>query len=736
MILTPAELASFTETVQSRPHSFLGMHPATIEKKPGLVVRAYLSDAERCEVVDAGNEKRRFPLNRLHESGFFEGFIEGEKNVFPYRLRAVSYSGEVRQIYDPYSFLPTLGETDIYLINEGNDHRIYEKLGSHPKTHNGIAGTAFAVWAPSARRVSVVGDFNKWDGRYHPMRMLGASGVWEIFIPGIKPGTRYKYELLGPNDPTPFLKSDPYAVSFEPPPNNASVVYEISGYKWNDAEWLAKRAKTDWQKKPVSVYELHLGSWKRVPGDGNRPLTYRELADKLPEYLTQTGFTHVELMPPAEHPFSGSWGYQVTGFYAPTHRFGTPHDFMYLVDALHAAGIGVIVDWVPAHFPRDAFALAGFDGTHLYEHADPRQGAHNDWGTLIFNYSRHEVRAFLAGSALSWFERFHIDGMRVDAVASMLYLDYSRKEGEWIPNRYGGRENLDAMDFLRHTNSLVHQYFPGALMIAEESTSFSGVTRDVNDNFGLGFDLKWNMGWMHDVIEYFTKDPLYRKWHHNKLTFGMLYQYSEKFVHVFSHDEVVHGKGSMLNKMPQHNISGKAQNLRALYAFMWTWPGKKTLFMGSEFGQSNEWRYDQSLDWHLLEYIDHEGIRRVVRDLNRLYREDTVMAANEQNPGGFEWIEANDGDNSVLTYLRRGENDKSLWVVACNFTPVERPYRIGVPEAGRWEEVLNTDSKEYGGTGAGNFGGVIAGDKSWNNRPHFIDVCLPAMSAVVFRKKK
>ncbi|MDR3228897.1 MAG: 1,4-alpha-glucan branching protein GlgB [Puniceicoccales bacterium] len=758
MILSQPELASFLQLTQSRPHDFLGMHVANAHGKRGLVARAWLDDAAKCELVEIAPERgdalpaevsrrktavravaapRVLPLVKLHESGFFEGFLAGENDVFSYQLRITRHNGEVHQIRDPYAFLPTLGDTDLYLINEGTDHLIYQKLGSRIVEHDGVRGVAFAVWAPAARRVSLVGDFNRWDGRYHLMRQLGASGIWEIFVPSLKAGAHYKYEILSPASPTPFLKSDPCAVFYEPPPHNASVVYELGGagaHVWGDADWLAARAKTDWQKKPISIYEMHLGSWRRVPSDGNRPLTYRELATQLPAYLRETGFTHVEFLPPAEHPFDGSWGYQVTGFYAPTQRFGSPHDFMFLVDALHAANIGVIVDWVPAHFPRDAFALAGFDGTHLYEHADPRQGAHQDWGTLVFNYGRHEVRAFLVGSALAWFDRFHIDGLRVDAVASMLYLDYSRKVGEWVPNKFGGRENLEAIEFLRRANSLVHSLYPGALTIAEESTSFAGVTRPVAEG-GLGFDLKWNMGWMHDTLDYIGRDPLFRKWDHNKLTFGMLYQYSERFSQVFSHDEVVHGKGSMLNKMPQADISARAQNLRAFYAFFWTWPGKKTLFMGCEFGQSAEWKYDQSLDWHLLQYIDHEGVRRVVRDLNKLYREDAALAVCEQTPIGFEWVEADAAAESVLAYLRRSEDNSVTWLVVCNFTPVERTRRIGVPFDGEWREVLNTAAAEYGGPGSGNFGVVSADSRhSWDNRPHSLNICLPAMSTVVFRK--
>jgi 1,4-alpha-glucan branching enzyme len=761
MLLTPAELDSFTHVVQSRPHDFLGMHPASANGVKGVVVRAWLADAQQCEIeplpsappvsstssappVPPLPPPPTVPLALVHPDGFFEGFLPGVTEVFPYRFRVTGRDGGVRSIHDPYAFLPTLGELDLHLLNEGSEQRIYEKLGPRPGVRQGVEGTAFAVWAPSARRVSVVGDFNRWDGRYHPMRMLGASGVWEIFLPGVRPGERYKYEILGPANTIPFLKSDPCAVHYEPPPGNASVVYDLASpppghpaFAWSEADgaWLAARAGTDWQRKPVSIYEVHLGSWRRVPGEGNRPLTYRELAPALTDYLRETGFTHVEFLPPAEHPFDGSWGYQVTGFFAPTQRFGTPHDFMFLVDALHAAGIGVIVDWVPAHFPRDAFALAGFDGTHLYEHADPRQGAHLDWGTLIFNYGRNEVRAFLAGGALAWFERFHIDGLRVDAVASMLYLDYSRKAGEWIPNRFGGRENLDAISFLRHVNTLVHEQFPGALTIAEESTSFSGVTRPVADG-GLGFDLKWNMGWMHDTIEYFHADPLFRAGLHDKLTFGMLYQYSEKFTQVFSHDEVVHGKGSMLNKMPQPGIHERAQNLRAFYAFLWTWPGKKTLFMGCEFGQPAEWKYDASLDWHLLQYPDHEGVRRVVRDLNALYRADAALAANEQEPGGFQWLEVADAASSVLTFLRRSADGGLFWVVACNFTPVARDYRAGVPVAGKWAEALNTDAAEYGGSGAGNLGGVEADTgRGWNGQPHSIGFHLPGQTVVIFRRK-
>ena len=734
MIISEAELQSFTSVVQSRPHDFLGMHRAEVDGKTGIVVRAYLRDAKNAELVNV-KTKKRTEMPRLTEDGFFELWLPRTKEIFAYRLAVESYSGETHEIFDPYCFLPTISEDDLYLINQGTDHRVYMKLGAHVRELGGVKGTSFAVWAPSARRVSVVGDFNGWDGRYHPMRMLGASGIWEIFIPGVGAGTKYKYEILNQQDPTPYCKIDPYAISFEPPPNNASIVADISAFKWHDEKWLKTRDATNWQEKPVSVYEVHLGSWRCVPEDGNRPLNYRELGVQLSEYCKEMGFTHVEMLPPTEYPFPPSWGYQVTGFYAPTHRYGTPEDFMAMIDTLHQNGIGVILDWVPAHFPRDAFALAGYDGTHLYEHADPRQGTQPDWGTLVFNYGRCEVRGFLIGSALSWLDRFHVDGLRVDAVAAMLYLDYSRKDGEWIPNRYGGKENLEAIDFLRTTNDLVHSYHPGAITIAEESTSFAGVTRSTKD-YGLGFDFKWAMGWMHDTLAYMKEDPINRKFNHNKLTFAMLYQYSEKFMLALSHDEVVHGKASLINKMPQPDMPSKAANLRALFGYMWTWPGKKTLFMGGEFGQSREWRYDASLDWHLLKYIDHEGVRRAVRDLNKLYASEPTIAALDQDYRGFEWINANDGDNSVLTYLRKGADGATTWVVACNFTPVQRTYRIGVPAGGFWAEIFNSDAECYGGSGQGNFGGVKAEKKEWNGRPYSIEINLPPLACVIFYQKK
>lgn len=709
------------------PHEDLGMHPTS----KGVVVRAYLQDAQSCEVVDI-NTDERFALTQLEEPGFFEGLIASRKACFAYRLRIQSGNGEIRQFYDPYQFLPSLSDEDLYLFNKGDDHRIYDKLGSHVRERDGIIGVSFAVWAPSASRVSVVGDFNRWDGRYHPMRALGSSGVWEIFIPGLGEGMKYKYEIRDANGHL-HLKTDPYGTYFEAPPHNASIVCRVSDYKWEDTDWMEARAKTDWKRSPISVYEVHFGSWMRRVEDGGRPFTYREMADELARYVVEMGYTHVEFMPLAEHPFTGSWGYQVTGYFAPTQRYGTPDDFKYLVNTLHKSGIGVIIDWVPAHFPTDAFALGNFDGTALYEHADPRQGFHQDWGTLIPNYGRLEVRAFLIASALSWMDRYHIDGFRVDAVASMLYLDYSRKEGEWVPNQYGGRENIEAIEFLRATNQLVHQYYPGTVMIAEESTAFGGISKPVEEG-GIGFDFKWNMGWMHDNLQYFQKDPIHRKFHQNNLTFGMIYQYSENFVQCFSHDEVVHGKGSMLMKMGAGSITEKAHNLRALYTLMWAWPGKKTLFMGCDFGQSEEWSYDNSLSWHLLQYKDHAGIKDLIRDLNHLYRTEPGLVAGDVDPGGFEWVSAGDADSSVIAFIRKGTCPEETILVVGHYTPISRyGYTIGVPYAGYWKELVNSSASCYGGDGIGNLGGVETDPIAWDSHGYSLKLTLPGLNTSIFK---
>jgi len=732
VIITKDQINSLLQARLAEPHSLLGLHPVKAAGKAGLVARSFLQGAVACEIVNVKTRKS-YPLECVGAEGLFEGFLPRLRKVFTYQWRARYASGEERQFFDPYSFLPTLGEQDLYLFNEGNEHRIYTKLGAHLRTVEGIAGVSFAVWAPSARRVSVVGNFNLWDGHYHPMRPLGASGVWELFIPGLAEGELYKFELLDQGGNL-HVKTDPYGTYFEAPPGNAAIVFNPAKHTWGDAAWLEQRqAAAQHGDRPISIYEVHLGSWRRNHEDGGRPLTYRELAPQLADYALEMGFTHIEVMPVAEHPFSGSWGYQVTGFYAPTHRFGTPDDFAFFVDHLHQRGLGVIVDWVPAHFPRDSFALAEFDGTHLYEHADPRQGAHMDWGTLIFNYGRHEVRGYLVANALAWLDRFHIDGLRVDAVASMLYLDYSREEGQWIPNKYGGRENLEAIDFLRETNRLVHQYYPGVLMIAEESTAFAGISKPVEDG-GVGFDFKWNMGWMHDTLRYFQKDPIHRKWHQNDLTFGALYQWSENFVTVFSHDEVVHGKASMLYKMGAWHIPEKASNLRALYGHMWAWPGKKCLFMGSEFGQSREWDYAGELQWELCQYLDHEGVRLLVRDLNRLYCEEAALHASDLVPAGFRWLAAHDTEGSVVAYLRSDPEEKTLIAVVGHFTPIKREsYRIGVPRHGCWHEVINTDSQFYGGSGAGNGGAVHTVDVESDGYAQSLELTLPPLSTTIFK---
>ena len=732
LVITPSELDALLHARHAAPHAVLGMHPCVKGGQRGLVVRALVREAARCAVVDTGR-REAWAMTRLDEAGMFEAFIPRRRKVFRYQLRVQTQGGELRQFFDPYAFLPTLGAQDLYLFNEGTEHRIYEKLGAHLRTVDGVDGVTFAVWAPNASQVSVAGNFNHWDGRYHPMRSLGASGVWELFVPGLQEGELYKF-LVRDRSGMVHAKTDPYGTHFEGPPNNASIVCNPRKHVWQDGAWLRRRAEQAGQPdRPMSIYEVHLGSWRRKPEDGDRLLSYRELAPMLGDYVTELGFTHVEIMPVAEHPFDGSWGYQVTGFYAPTHRFGTPEDFAWFVDHLHQRGIGVILDWVPAHFPRDSFALAQFDGTHLYEHADPRKGAHMDWGTLIFNYGRKEVRCFLLANALAWLDRYHIDGLRVDAVASMLYLDYSRKEGEWIPNRHGGRENLEAIDFLRETNGLVHRYHPGVLTIAEESTSFPGVSRPVAEG-GLGFDCKWNMGWMHDTLRYFTKEPVYRQWHQSDLTFGMLYQYAENFVTVFSHDEVVHGKASMLFKMGAWHIPEKAANLRALYAHMWAWPGKKLLFMGAEFAQSREWNHASSLDWHLCQYPDHAGVRQLVGDLNRLYVAEPVLGANDFNAQGFEWINCEDTAANVIAYLRRDPAGRELFAVVGHFSAATRhDYRIGVPRAGRWIEVINSNSEFYGGNGQGNAGGLETEAVPMHGREQSIRLTLPPLSTLIFK---
>ena len=733
MIIPLNELNAFLGNHQANPHGWLGMHPLKLGRKNGVVVRAFVRAAVRCAVIelDAPGAPAH-PMELLAPEGFFELFIPG-KEVFRYQLRYETSWGDIHQVYNAYSFLPSLSAQDLYLFNEGTEHRVYEKLGAHLRQMGDVPGVAFAVWAPAASRVSLVGNFNGWDPRYHPMRPLGGSGVWELFVPDLHEGEIYKFAIWDQRGHM-RMKTDPYGTYFEAPPNNAAIIKDTNRYQWGDGDWLARRKHQAGQPdRPVSIYEVHLGSWRRHATEANRPLTYRELAPLLEDYAVEMGFTHIEVMPVSEFPYTGSWGYQVTGYFAPTHRWGTPEDFQFFVDHLHQRGLGIIVDWVPAHFPRDAFALADFDGSHLYEHADPRLGAHMDWGTLIFNYGRHEVRCFLIGSALSWLERYHIDGLRVDAVASMLYLDYSRKEGEWIPNQYGGRENLDAISFLKQVNDLVHHYYPGALMIAEESTSYPMVSKPTRDG-GLGFDYKWNMGMMHDTLTYFQKDPVHRKWSHDKLTFGMIYQYTENFISVYSHDEVVHLKGSMLGKMGAGNLAEKAANLRALYGYIWLYPGKKLLFMGSEFGQRGEWNHDAGLDWQLLQQPEHAGLSQLVRDLNHLYTGEPILGCSDFRPGGFRWVNCTDGDHSVISFLRLDDAQKVAYLVVSNFTPLTRTrYTVGVPYHGYWNEVLNTNSQYYGGTGFGNHGGRQSTTQLADGYEQSLSLTLPGLSTLVFK---
>jgi 1,4-alpha-glucan branching enzyme len=716
-------VSAVEELVEGRlanPHSLLGAHP----QNGSVVVRAFRPEAERVRVRVEGAEP--VDLRRAHPAGLFEGELDGVELPLRYRLEVSYAEGTTLLVDDPYAFAPTLGELDLHLAGEGSHERVYERLGAHVREVDGVLGTSFAVWAPSARSVSVVGDFNLWDGRLHPMRTLGTSGIWELFIPGLADGDHYKFEIRTQAGEVK-LKADPVAFAAEVPPKNASIVFR-SSYAWNDAEWLRARGDDDAFAAPVSIYEVHLGSWRRHV-EGNTPLSYLELADELADYATDLGFTHVELLPVMEHPFTGSWGYQVTGYFAPTSRYGAPDDFRAFVDRLHGRGVGVILDWVPAHFPRDEWALARFDGTALYEHDDPRRGFHPDWGTLVFNYGRNEVRNFLLANALFWLREYHADGIRVDAVASMLYLDYSRKEGEWVPNEFGGNEDLEAVRFLRELNELVHGGKPFALSIAEESTAWPGVSKPTYLG-GLGFGFKWNMGWMHDTLDYFRRDPIHRSYHHHQLTFALVYAFSENFVLPLSHDEVVHGKGSLLAKMPGDRWQ-KFANLRALYGYMWAHPGKKLLFMGGEVAQEAEWSEERSVDWHLLESADHAGIQTLVRDLNRVYRERPPLWELDFEPRGFQWLEPNDAEANVLAFARFSADGSDVVVCVCNLSPVTRDaYSLGMPRAGRWVEALNTDSTYYGGSDVGNLGGVVAEEPGWHDQPYSANVTLPPLGVL------
>jgi 1,4-alpha-glucan branching enzyme len=710
------------------PFSLLGPH---FVDSVGLVIRSFQPTASRVRVIDEGGAEIA-ELERMHPAGFFAGIVRADAPL-TYRLRLELPAGQL-DIDDPYRFPSILGDLDMHLLAEGNHQRLYERLGAQLSEMLGIAGVSFAVWAPNARRVSVVGDFNEWDGRRHPMRRRFEAGIWEIFLPGLGAGALYKYEIKTADGHLLPLKADPLAFRSEHPPHTASVVHGRKHFSWNDSQWLSGREAAQARSAPISIYECHLGSWARVADEGNRYLSYGELADRLVPYVRDMGFTHLELMPISEHPFDGSWGYQPIALYAPTSRMGTPEDFCHFIDRCHREGIGVLLDWVPGHFPSDPHGLVYFDGTHLYEHADPRLGKHQDWGTLIYNYGRREVANFLLANAVFWFDRYHIDGLRVDAVASLLYLDYSREPGQWIPNKYGGNENLDATAFLRRLNELVYGNHAGAVTVAEESTAWPGVSRPTYVG-GLGFGYKWNMGWMHDSLRYISKEAVHRRWHHNDLTFGLLYAFSENFVLPLSHDEVVHGKGSLIGKMPGDRWQRFA-NLRAYFGFMFAHPGKKLLFMGGEFAQEREWNHDIGLDWHLLADPYHHGMQTLLRDLNHAYRQVPALHELDCEPQGFEWIEAGDAERSVLLFLRRGRRNDAVAVAACNFTPMSREaYRVGVPLPGFYVERVNTDSAFYGGSNVGNGGGVMAKPIPWHGRPFSIDLTLPPLGTLLLERR-
>jgi 1,4-alpha-glucan branching enzyme len=742
-----AEMTQIARGDHSDPFHFLGPHREYAAGKRVIAVRVFEPEASSVYVLwDSGHGL--YPGVRSHAEGVYVANIPEPASSAPgpdnvesaiaptsYRLRISYKDGRTEETYDAYAFPPVLTGFDLHLMGEGTHYLKYEKLGAHVREIDGVSGVHFAVWAPNARRVSVVGNFNHWDGRTNPMRNCGPSGVWEIFLPGLAEGELYKFEIISRSGALLEPKSDPYGFCAELRPRTSSVVYDIDRYTWKDAEWIAQRAKREWLRAPISIYEVHLGSWRLDGADGKQWLTYRELAETLVPYAKTMGFTHLELMPIMEHPFDGSWGYQTVGYFSATSRYGKPDDFKYFVDRCHAAGLGVILDWTPAHFPRDTHGLAEFDGTHLYEHADPRRGTQPDWGTLVFNYGRNEVQNFLVSNALFWLDKYHIDGLRVDAVASMLYLDYSRKAGEWLPNQYGGRENLEAIAFIKKMNEMVHERFPGTLTIAEESTAWPAVSRPTYVG-GLGFDLKWNMGWMNDTLKYFAQDAIYRKFHHNQLTFSMMYAFTENFVLPLSHDEVVHGKKSLLSKMPGDDWQQFA-NLRLLYGYLFAHPGKKLLFMGGELAERHEWAETRSLEWALEKSPLHRGVQRLVADLNRIYGSEAAFHQVDFDWKGFEWLEVHDVDTSVISFVRKASDSGDFVVVICNFTPVVREdYRVGVPVRGFYREILNTDSAYYEGTDVGNLGGLHSDPLGWNNQPFSLNVTLPPLGVLYFKLDK
>ena len=726
------KIGQLVEGRNENPFELLGPHEVSEDGRRAMAVRAFLPHSSQAWVIHPGVEEAARPMRRIHPAGVFEAICPFPEGTTPtrYLLRVADEGGKKKTMHDPYAFPHLLSDYDLHLLNEGRHWQLYNKMGAHLRAVDGVEGVHFALWAPNATSISVIGDFNGWDGRQHPMRKRIPSGFWELFVPGLREGTLYKYHIR--HHDHVFEKSDPVGFGAEIPPRTASMVVDLSRYQWEDGDWIAQRRETNWLEKPLSFYEVHLGSWQRPGDDPSRWHTYRETAEKLVEYVKEMGYTHIELLPVSEHPLSASWGYQTVGYFAATSRYGAPQDLMYLVDLCHRNDIGVIIDWVPAHFPRDGHGLRRFDGTALYEHADPRQGEHRDWGTLIFNYGRHEVRNFLISNALFWLDKYHVDGLRVDAVASMLYLDYSRKEGDWIPNEFGGRENLQAISTLKQFNEQTHLQFPGTLTIAEESTAWSGVSQPTYLG-GLGFSLKWNMGWMNDTLGYMRHDPIHRKYHHDELTFSLIYAFHENFVLPLSHDEVVHGKGSLLDQAPG-DLWQKFANLRLLYSYMWTHPGKKLLFMGGDFGQWNEWDYDRSLQWDLLQWDSHRGLKKCVADLNALLRREHSLHEVDFSFKGFEWIDCHNYDESSLSFVRRAKDPNDFLVVVCNFTPVPRmKHRLGVPQAGWYEEIFNSDSTYYGGSNLGNGPGVTAQEIPSHGRPASVELCLPPLAVVVLK---
>src|SRR5437588_3083721 len=722
--IPPEELNTFLSGAHSDPFRILGPH----RMGDDLAIRAFRPDARKIDIVTNGQAP--IEAEKIHRDGFFQAKIPNVTRELDYHLRVTDWNGSESVMRDPYQYGPIMGEVDLHLFSEGQHWQLYEKFGAHLRTVGDASGVYFAVWAPNAQRVSVVGDFNGWDGRVNPMRRLLGAGVWELFLPNVKEGAHYKFEIRTPGGAL-LLKADPFALFNQHGKETSSLVYNLDRYQWSDPDWMAQRRSKEWPRSPISIYEVHLGSWQRKAEEGNRPLSYLELAETLLPYVLEMGYTHIELLPIAEHPFEGSWGYQVTNYYAPTSRHGNPDELRHFIDKCHQAGIAVIMDWVPAHFPKDAHALAEFDGTDLYEHMDPRQGEHQDWGTLIFNFGRNEVRNFLIANALFWLDKYHIDGLRVDAVASMLYLDYSPKAADWIPNVYGGRENLEAIYFLKRFNEVCYERFPGIMTIAEESTAWPGVSRPTHLG-GLGFGFKWNMGWMHDFLHYMSLDPIFRRFHHNNITFSLMYAFQEHFVLVLSHDEVVHGKRSLLNKMPGDEWQQFA-NLRMFYAWMYGHPGKKLLFMGGEFGQRREWNHDRELDWELLGLPRHDGLRRLVQHLNYVYKNEPALWDQDDSYEGFEWIDFHDADNSVVAFMRRSRGGDVI-VFAVNATPLPRHgYRLGVPGAGFYEEIINTDAETYGGSNIGNMGGFEAEEFPWQGRTHSLMISLPPLATVAFK---